>query len=398
MIFTKEDITRIKKNIKTIRLAYGCKTQLDFALALDPDARYPGLSYDMIKKYESDGYPITEEAVRLIASLTLFSFEDIVFENLDDYLEPDSLVFDNDEIEEINKDKDLLKEIGHDLSVIFPLFTSDESLKDPLFARAYQISVTKLDKANFNEEDLLEAINTFGQTNYPETFLNYLSLVGRLYVNYIYWGMKQETLKKINAKKHESVIDYAVDLHKHRKVYKEHALFMAEVKRKFLNIYNLNLTKCMKEAAKEAKYKDYVYYYLGIRYYFGIMDNDITKMSDVEMNSFGINMLECLEIIGNKYAIEFKKIMKDWVHHTCTRFFLSSCHNLGVKEEKTMTNLKKINDILTLVVSAATAVVKLSEIWKEVGPDVKKALEPVIEGCKKIASASTTVPAEIETK
>lgn len=63
-----------------------------------------------------------------------------------------------------------------------------------------------------------------------------------------------------------------------------------------------------------------------------------------------------------------------------------------------MTNLKKINDILTLVVSAATAVVTLSEIWKKVGPDVKKALAPVVEGCKKIAPASITSPAEIETK
>ena len=121
MIFTEEDIKRIAKNIKTIRLAYGYKTQLDFALALDPNARYPGLSHDMIKKYESGKYPITEQAVRLISSLTLCSFEDIVFENLND-LEPNSLVLNSDEIEELNNDKDLLKEIGNDLSNIFPLF------------------------------------------------------------------------------------------------------------------------------------------------------------------------------------------------------------------------------------------------------------------------------------
>lgn len=60
-----------------------------------------------------------------------------------------------------------------------------------------------------------------------------------------------------------------------------------------------------------------------------------------------------------------------------------------------MTNLKKINDILTLVVSGASALVTLSEIWKKVAPDVKKALGPVIEGCKKIAPAPSTVPAEI---
>lgn len=63
-----------------------------------------------------------------------------------------------------------------------------------------------------------------------------------------------------------------------------------------------------------------------------------------------------------------------------------------------MTNLKKINDILTLVVSGASALVTLSEIWKKVAPEVKKAIAPVIEGCKKIAPASTTVPVEIVNK
>lgn len=87
------------------------------------------------------------------------------------------------------------------------------------------------------------------------------------------------------------------------------------------------------------------------------------------------------------------------MHLICTRFFLSLPHNLGVKEEKTMTNLKKINEILGLVVSAATAVVGLSEIWKRIGPDVKKALQPVFDGCKKIASTSKgseTMPIAIE--
>ena len=66
-----------------------------------------------------------------------------------------------------------------------------------------------------------------------------------------------------------------------------------------------------------------------------------------------------------------------------------------------MTNLKKINDILGLVVTAATAVVTLSEIWSKIGPDVKNALQPVLDGCKKIASASNslkTKPVAIEAK
>lgn len=310
MIFTEVDIKRIAKNIKTIRLAYGYKTQLDFALALDPNARYPGLSHDMIKKYESGKYPITEQAVRLISSLTLCSFEDIVFEDLND-LEPDSLVVNPDEaIEGLIDDEKLLKEFGNYMTIIFPLFTSEESMKDPLFSKAYNISMMKLDKLNFNGDVFVEALDGFWPTKYPESFLNKMSLLGRYYLNYIYWGIKRETLNKINSKKHESVIDYAKDIYRY-KGYEENSSFIAETKRKFLDSFNNELTKCMQEAAKEDKYKDYVYYYLGVRYYFGIMDNDITKMSDIEMNSFGINMLDCLKIIGNKYAIEFKKIMKD---------------------------------------------------------------------------------------
>ena len=64
-----------------------------------------------------------------------------------------------------------------------------------------------------------------------------------------------------------------------------------------------------------------------------------------------------------------------------------------------MTNLKKVNEILTLVVTAATAVVTLAEIWDKIGPDVKKALGPVVDGCRKIASGSSkTNPIAIENK
>ena len=306
MIFTEEDIKRIAKNIKIIRLAYGYKTQLDFALALDPNARYPGLSHNMIKKYESGKYPITEQAVRLIASLTMFKFEEIVFDNLDD-LKPDSLVLEKDETIDV-EDKEILKDVAEDMNKIFPLFVDEKCLQNEDFAFAMNICNTKLDIANFKEEDMVEAINTFGKHDSPESYLNTMSLLGRFYVIYIYHGMPQKTFDDLKTKNYNDMFEYAKEMH--RKIgYSED--FMKEVKRKYLDAYNSVLTTCMVEAAKEEKYKDYVYYYLGARYYFGIMDNLITKMSDDEMNSFGINMLDCLKIIGNKYAIEFKKVMKD---------------------------------------------------------------------------------------
>lgn len=306
MIFTEEDIKRIAKNIKTIRLAYGYKTQLDFALALDPNAHYPGLSHDMIKKYESGKYPTTEQAARLIASLTMFPFEQIVFGDLDD-LEPNSLVLGKDEIINVD-DNNLLEGIADDMSRIFPLFSETDSLENEYFASAMDICKTKLSVVKFKEEDMIEAINSFAKYDSPESYLNIMSLLGRLYVLYIYHGMPQKTFDVLKTKNYNDMFEYAKEMHR-KMGYSED--FMKEVKRKYLDAYNGILTTCMVESAKEDKYKDYVYYYLGVRYYFGIMDNDITKMSDIEMNSFGINMLDCLKIIGNKYAIEFEKVIKD---------------------------------------------------------------------------------------
>lgn len=64
-----------------------------------------------------------------------------------------------------------------------------------------------------------------------------------------------------------------------------------------------------------------------------------------------------------------------------------------------MNNLKKIDDILGVTVKIATAIVTLAGIWKEIGPDVKKTLKPVIDGCKRIASTEQQYkPTVIEQK
>lgn len=66
-----------------------------------------------------------------------------------------------------------------------------------------------------------------------------------------------------------------------------------------------------------------------------------------------------------------------------------------------MTNLKKINEVFGLIVSIASSVVTLSEIWNKIKPDVKKALQPVLDGCKSIATNSNSEeekPTNIENK
>lgn len=309
MTFTQEDIKRIASNIKAIRLAFGYKSQLDFALALDRNGHYPGLSYDMIKKYESGHYQITEQTVRLISSLTLFTFEQIAFEDLSD-LEPDSLVVDDIDLKMLDSDEEMLGDMAKVIDTIFPLFSSEKSMESKEFSAAYDICTKKLCVFKVKEEDVIEAINLFIQAGTSDSYANIMSLAGRLYVTYFWYGMKREVYEGIQSEKYDSFIDLRMKIAK-LKGYDENAVFMANAKRKYLDSLNDLLSVCMAKAAKVNKYKDYVYYYLAARYYFGIMDNDITKMSDDEMNSFGMNMMECLEIIGNKYAIAFKNAFKE---------------------------------------------------------------------------------------
>ena len=309
MVFTKEDLERIGNNIACIRKAYGYKTQLDFALALDPNGHYPGLSHDMIKKYESGKYQIAEKVVRLIASLTFFSFEEIVHDDLSD-LEPNSLTLDGDELKDVLYSEELLKDIGETINVMFPIFKPENVCNDTNFIKAVNICEEKLNYPTIQEIDVDAACELFEQSNCPEALVNILSIIGRLYFTYVYCGIKESVLRQIQSEHFDRFIDYSKRLQNLRG-YAENAEFMAQLKRKFLEKYNCGLSYYMAEAAKYNQFKDFVYYYLSIRYYIGLMDNDITKLSDSEMNSFAINMIECLDIIGNKYAKEFIKAIKE---------------------------------------------------------------------------------------
>ena len=54
-----------------------------------------------------------------------------------------------------------------------------------------------------------------------------------------------------------------------------------------------------------------------------------------------------------------------------------------------MNNLKKIDDILGVTVKIDTAIVTLAGIWKEIGPDVKKALKEILETAVKTLGTIT---------
>ena len=53
-------------------------------------------------------------------------------------------------------------------------------------------------------------------------------------------------------------------------------------------------------------------------------------------------------------------------------------------------NLQKTKDILSLAVTALSAVPTLIELGKKIAPEVKKALSPVFDGYKKLSTKPET--------
>ena len=49
-----------------------------------------------------------------------------------------------------------------------------------------------------------------------------------------------------------------------------------------------------------------------------------------------------------------------------------------------MSKIQKTQEVLTLVVTAASAIVALYKIWNKIAPEVKKVVLPVMEECKKV--------------
>ena len=53
-----------------------------------------------------------------------------------------------------------------------------------------------------------------------------------------------------------------------------------------------------------------------------------------------------------------------------------------------MNNIEKAKEIFGLVISAATVIVALANIWKEVGPRVKAIVNPFIDDCRKLTNGN----------
>lgn len=291
---------KIGRNIKSIRNA-NKKSYIDFSADI-------GVSDSYLEKLENGSRPATDDVIKTISKRTGFLFHDIIFGDLT-YLEKGDLSFDKElELKDAISELDLNNHFTELLKKLYPFVSDVESLKSESFSKGFEI-VNKITTLDFESSEVIEAINYFISAkeegiNELSSF-NVLSCFGyyyMIYFNGIREDFNEEALNKSTVK---TMSDFTGKLSKINDI-----SIAAKRKKIFLENYNRILTKHMSELNKSNSHQDYAIYFLCIRYIFGLLDKSITKLDDLQMELFGLSLLDSLAKMGNKYAIELSGFLE----------------------------------------------------------------------------------------
>ena len=285
---------QIGRNIKAIRNANN-KSYLDFAADI-------GISESLLQKIETDGRHVTDAIIQIISEKTGFPFNDIKYKDLSN-LEKRELCFDEELTwTQFTEEADLLSLIVDALKYQFPIVEDEKALENEEFNMGIQIVRERIHSYVFSSGDCIKAINHFIHARKTQTCadlsaINILSCFGYLYFATVLLHIPQQKIESLIKKRISSHSDFwgattsCVDQN-----------VLLNSKRVYLDKYDKFLTTYMKKLASSEKNSDYAYYFLGLRYYLGIMDEKITLLDDHQMRLFGESMLDSLWKMGNKYA------------------------------------------------------------------------------------------------
>ncbi len=308
-LFTDEDKRKIGINVKAFREANGCENDIEFYEFLN---RPKGFSDNVLKQIENGSYKeLSKGKVVELARLLHLSYDFLVFEDLTELFEKDLMVVD-DEVnptELLDLDDD---EINDEILSVFPIISTQTAEKSHLFCEAMDRWKEINLKDFFAVDEFLLAINCFEKCyesdSVPEACVNILSMFAILYISVI--SPNQTELKDVMQKEYDNYLDFTSQLANSKTINDNYLLSKGE----FLKRFNGLLTKYMKELTKYDQYKDYVDYYLAMRYSNAMLDNNIMKLSDQEMIVFGMSLLRCLKILNNKYAIKYFQNFENNLH------------------------------------------------------------------------------------
>lgn len=287
------DDKKIGRNIKAIRNANE-KSYIDFAEDI-------GISQSYLEKIENGSRSAMDHVIENISKNTGFSFQDIKFGDLT-YLEKGDLSFSEElKMQDFTREFNIKNHIIEYFKRLFPFISNKKTLKSEKFSKAMDI-VKRIINLDFELTDAIEAINYFNSSKIEGvnelSSLNILSCFGYIYMlffNGILEDFNEEELNRIKFKTTSELFGEISKLKSER--------LAVERKKTFMKSYNGLLTHHMTELNKSKNYQDFVIYYLFVRYRIGMLDNDITKLDDFQMELFSLSLLDCIAKMGNKYAI-----------------------------------------------------------------------------------------------
>ena len=306
MVLTKEQCKIVRENLKAVRLAFKCKNSNELYIRLNSPK---SISADTLYKIEK-GYghykELTDTKVQELAGLLGLSFNVLLSPGAEQFITSDSVTVNPDELlseENISRAHKIYCEL---FKLYFPLMTTERTKQLPDFCKAMQDCEAFVNDTYLYDEylgKLSNAVDVFQDSGIPEGYMNALSIFGYFLMNEIY-HLSNDTIKRMATKEIDDALDFSSFLFECIKS-KEESERKAKMKHYFLGKYDGRIFNVLSKLNVYEEYKDYVYYFLAIKYYLQLMENEKVNMDEFEMERFGFSLLQHLEVVGNKYAKNF---------------------------------------------------------------------------------------------
>ena len=276
---------KLGNNIRCLRVAYG-ETQEKLGDVI-------GVEKNTVSSYEKGRTEPNKEILSLIATHYMISVEELL---LYDFSRMDKIIFNQNEFWE-------------QIDVILPVTSSENAIKNEHFKKAYSIhrkffdelqkqKLDNIDKAMSCFEEYIDAFDD--ENSREEAAANFIGLWYLLMVmiKLVPKVMKNKTAALMQVKSKDAKIKRILE-----NIDPDFEKDADDLVNEFDDLeLNEMLSDFMKSIKKSDKWYELGDYYLALRFFFNLVDNDMTW----EFNRrLGIEMLSAFASVGNPYAIHF---------------------------------------------------------------------------------------------
>lgn len=199
------------------------------------------------------------------------------------------------------------------LETISPILVSEKALENSNFNKAYSLHMKFIEhyynSGEFCEEvfECMELYEKAFNEKVLESAANCLGLAMLLFgfMDYITPGFIESV--DVLDKKDATVSDfvnsnflYTID---ENTVYSQEINAIMKAKREFVTVNSLEMLLYIHQLVNSVEYNDIGYYYMALRYYLNMTDNDLSQEQSREV---GKEMMHSFALVGNKYARYFE--------------------------------------------------------------------------------------------